>query len=121
MYSPFTLQCGANAHSSSSADCPGGGGFAARGRNEPVAASGGSALIEDRSLGPNESGAAFDVEQNAVEGVSQSASSHAVPIADLRAPQDIRDRLSTCKGIRIKGLATQLEVAEFAFKSEHEG
>ncbi len=44
----------------SSADCPRGGGFAARGRNEPVAAYSHLALIEDRSLGPNESGAAFD-------------------------------------------------------------
>jgi hypothetical protein len=36
----------------SSADCPRGGGFAARGRNEPIAASSANALIQDRSLGP---------------------------------------------------------------------
>lgn len=107
----------------SSADCPRGGGFAARGRNEPIAASsgGGSALIEDRSLGPNESGAALDVEQNAVKGVSQPAGNHAGPTADLRAPQHIKSCLCTYTGIRIKGLAIKPEVAEFALKSEHKG
>src|ERR1700730_10095392 len=54
----------------SAADRPGGGGVAARGRNEPVAASDGSVLarIDDRSPSRNESGAALDVEQCAVPG-----------------------------------------------------
>src|SRR5262249_5531257 len=89
----------------------------------PVAASNDGALarIEDRSLSWNESGAALDVEQPAVPGVSQSAGYHAVPIADLRAPQHVKDRLSADDGTGIKGVATQTHVAGFAFKAEHEG
>src|SRR5262249_50380716 len=89
----------------------------------PVAASNDGALarIEDRSLSWNESGAALDVEQPAVPGVSQSAGYHAVPIADLRAPQHVKDRLSADDGTGIKSVATQTHVAGFAFKAEHEG
>src|SRR5215471_17591584 len=46
---------------------------------------------------------------------------HAVPIADLRAPQHVKDRLSANDGTGIKGVATQTHVAGFAFKAEHEG
>jgi hypothetical protein len=71
----------------SSAGCPRGGGFAARGRNEPIAASGGNTLIEDRSLGPNESGAAFDVKQEPVKGVLPNMQADAAAKVDaaLRA------------------------------------
>src|SRR5712671_4277452 len=57
----------------SAADRPRRDGFAVRGRDQPVAASNGGVLarIEDRSLSSNESGAALDVEQRAVPGVSQ--------------------------------------------------
>src|SRR5262249_48625347 len=75
----------------------------------------------DGSRSWNEGGAALDVEQPAVPGVSQSAGYHAVPIADLRAPQHVKDRLSADDGTGIKGVATQTHVAGFAFKAEHEG
>src|SRR6516162_6498099 len=122
MYSPLTLQLWANAHSSPPptvhvvtvllpeveiSQLPHPAGVLAR--------------IEDRSLSWNESGAALDVEQPAVPGVSQSASYHAVPIADLRAPQHVKDRLRADDGTGIKGVATQTHVAGFAFKAEHEG
>src|SRR5262249_3961581 len=122
MYSPLTLQLWANAHSSRPPR-PGGDGFAARCGGVPVAASddGVLARIEARSLSWNESGAALDVEQPAVPGVSQSAGYHAVPIADLRAPQHVKDRLRADDGTGIKGVATHTHVAGFTFKSEHEG
>src|SRR5450759_4692663 len=64
----------------SATDCPRADGVVARGRNEPVAASRDSVLarIDDRSPSRNESGAALDVEQRAVPGVSQPAGHHAV-------------------------------------------
>src|SRR5262245_46047331 len=107
----------------SAADRPRGNGLAARGGDQPVAASNGGVLarIEHRSLSSNESSAALDVEQRAVPGVSQPAGHHAVPIADLRAPQYVKDRLRADDGTGIKGVATQTHVAGFAFKAEHEG
>jgi hypothetical protein len=91
MHSPLTLQLWANAHSSPPPTVHVVTVLPPDGRDEPVAASSDGVLarIEDRSLSSNESGAALDVEQPAVPGVSQSAGYHAVPIADLRAPQHV--------------------------------
>src|SRR5262245_36903842 len=107
----------------SAADRPRRDGFAARGRDQPVAASNGGVLarIEDRSLSSNESGTALDVEQPAVPGVSQPAGCHAVPITDLSASQHVKNRLRADDGTGIKGVATQTHVAGFALKAEHEG
>src|SRR5262245_42839927 len=60
----------------SAAECPRGGGVAACGRNGPVAASIGSARIDDRTASWDESDAALDVEESAVPGISQPAGHH---------------------------------------------
>src|SRR5262249_46320631 len=107
----------------SAADRPRRDGFAVRGRDQSVAASNGGVLarIEDRSLSSNESGAALDVEQPAVPGVSQSAGYHAVQTATLSAPKPVKPPLRTGDGTRIKGVATQTHVSGFAFDAEYEG
>ena len=107
----------------SAAECPRGDGVAGPGRDEPIAASnvGVLARIDDRTTSWNESGAALNVDQSAIPGVSQPAGHHAVPITNLRAAQHVKGRLRTCNGVRIKSFTTKTHEANFAFNSEHEG
>src|SRR5712671_1668840 len=116
---PIWSECPFN----SAAECPRGDGVAGPGRDEPVAASNGSVLarIDDRTTSWDESGAALDVDQSAIPGVSQPAGHHAVPITNLRAAQHVKGRLRTYNGVGIKSLASKTHVAGFAFNSEHEG
>src|SRR5882672_615457 len=102
---------------------PRGDGVAGPGRDEPVAASNGRVLarIDDRTTSWDESGAALDVDQSAIPGVSQPAGHHAVPITNFRAAQHVKGRLRICNGVGIKSFTTKTHEANFAFNSEHEG
>jgi hypothetical protein len=78
------------------------------------------ARIDHGTTRPNESRATLDVEKGAIPGVSQPARRHAVPIADSRGAQHVEGRLRSDNGGWVKRLATQVQVADFAFNAQHE-
>src|SRR5712671_1415166 len=104
------------------ADCPRGVGVAACSRDQPVAAPRSRILahIEHRAPRWYEGGAALDVKQRAVPGVSQPAGHHGVPIAHPCASKHVKRGLCADNGRWIEGLTVQAQVADFALEAEDE-
>src|ERR1700730_6183584 len=92
-------------------------------RNHPVAAPGGGrqTRVDHRAPNRDEGRTAFDIEQDAIPGVTQPTSRHAVPVADSRTAQNIRSRLPAPYGWGIKRISSQAQLANLAFNAEHKG